>query len=89
MERLDQAVGDFAEKKISHEQFDQRIDETVKSFNSHSNKDVTFKMDVEKSGAYSPSESIYPYYEVTENKEGEEIVGTPSRVRLSRHPEGR
>jgi len=89
MDRLDKTVGDYAAKRITREQFDKQIDETVKSFNQHSNKDVTFKMDVEKSGAYSASESIYPYYEITENKEGEEIVGTPSRVRLSRHPEGR
>ena len=84
---LDGAVGSFAKKEINRDAFESAVNAVVVGFNSFSNSEITSYMDVEFSGAYGESESIYVYYEVTENMDGEEIIGTTSRVRLSRHPQ--
>lgn len=85
MATLDEAVGAFARKEMSRNEFETAIALIIDGFKSLSDAEITAYMDVEFSGAYSDSESIYVYYEVTENTEAEEIIGTPSRIRLSRH----
>lgn len=89
MKELDNLVGMFAAKEIDRNDFENGIKVITLAFRGMSDAEITAYMDVELSGAYSDSESIYVYYEITRNTDDEEIVGTPSRVRLSRHAEGR